>query len=353
MTAACDAAAGGPQDAQLPAGVARRARRLLRWYPASWRARYGDEFTELLIAELTEQPRSRRRTANLARSGLLARLSCAGLTSYPLDRPAATRAGLATLACSIAAFLTVGTAELSQLGIGLQWAAPDLRGVTQAMALMSVALLAFAGLALLAAVPVGWAAIRACVRGRGRELLRPALLIAAGALILIVGGRHFGNGWPGTGGGRWWPVHSLVPAGVAAFGWAITMWFTSYWAHPAALAVFPSGQLAWIVLSPAALLALMTGTAQLLRRLELSPRTLRYAIWLGRAAGAGMAVFLGGALCWVAAADTAPQPLFHFGATNLAGLVVIATALITGFQALHRTRLVGAAKLSAGPCGEA
>jgi hypothetical protein len=33
-------------------GPARRSALLLRWYPASWRARYGEEFTELLLAEL-------------------------------------------------------------------------------------------------------------------------------------------------------------------------------------------------------------------------------------------------------------------------------------------------------------
>ena len=35
----------------------RRVCRLLRWYPACWRERYGEEFAELLLAELTEQPR--------------------------------------------------------------------------------------------------------------------------------------------------------------------------------------------------------------------------------------------------------------------------------------------------------
>jgi hypothetical protein len=36
----------------------RRAARLLRCYPKSWRARYGDEFAELLTADLSERPRS-------------------------------------------------------------------------------------------------------------------------------------------------------------------------------------------------------------------------------------------------------------------------------------------------------
>jgi hypothetical protein len=58
--------------------VGRRTARLLRWYPPAWRARYGDEFTELLIAEFTERPRSWRRAVDVARGGLLARLTGAG-----------------------------------------------------------------------------------------------------------------------------------------------------------------------------------------------------------------------------------------------------------------------------------
>src|ERR1700676_108801 len=60
-------------DRVSPPGDAaeRRARRLLRWYPTSWRGRFGDEFTELLISEFEEQPRSWRRTANVVSSGTL------------------------------------------------------------------------------------------------------------------------------------------------------------------------------------------------------------------------------------------------------------------------------------------
>jgi hypothetical protein len=106
-------------EAASPPGT-RRARLLLRWYPRSWRVRYGEEFTELLIAELAEQPRSWRRTADVARGGLFARLTSAGLTSASPagaggaggrpDRAAGSRASLATLACSVAVFLTLGAA---------------------------------------------------------------------------------------------------------------------------------------------------------------------------------------------------------------------------------------------------
>jgi hypothetical protein len=57
------------------ANAERRARRLLRWYPQAWRRRYGEEFVELLIADIEERPRSPRRTLDVARQGLAARFA--------------------------------------------------------------------------------------------------------------------------------------------------------------------------------------------------------------------------------------------------------------------------------------
>jgi hypothetical protein len=314
----------------------RRVRRLLRWYPASWREHYGAEFAELLRAELTEQPRSWRRAPNVARCGLTARLASAGLAGLPADPAAGARACLGTLTCALAVFLTFGTTMWAQLAIGWQWAPPATTATTVAMLMMSGSLLSLAVLALLAAVPAGWAAIRAVARGQARRLRGPAALAAAGALILIGGGRHFGNGWPGTGG-HWWPHQGLAPGGVAAFGWAATLSVTSYWAHPAALASFPAAELAWMVISPAALLCVAIGAVRLVRRLELSPRILRYESWTGRAAVAGMTIFLSGALCWVSQRGPSPA-LFRAGDIDAAGLAVMAIALAVGWQAMARAR---------------
>ena len=319
-----------------------RVRRLLRWYPASWRERYGAEFAELLLAELAEQPRAWRRTANVARCGLTARLASAGLAGHPAGPAAATRACLGTLTCALAVFLTFGTTMWAQLAVGWQWAPPASTATTVAMLLMSGSLLFLAVLALLAAVPVGWTAVRAGVRGQGRRLRGPAALIGAGAAVLVIGGRHFGNGWPGTGG-HWWPHQGLAPGGIAAFGWAATLSVTSYWAHPAALASFPPAEVIWMVVSPAALLSLATGAVQLVCRLDLSPRMLRYEAWLGRVAVAGMAAFLSGALCWVS--QNGPvQALFRAGFIDAAGLAVLTIALAIAWLAISRARPLPLAK---------
>lgn len=341
------AATRGPEPG-CPPGP-RRLRRLLRWYPRSWRARYGEEFAELLIAEFAEQPRSWRRTVDVARSGLLARLTSIGLTSAGLasvgladerhDPAAGRRASLATLACCVAAFLTVAATMWAQLTVGWEWAPPATRGATVAMVVMSAAMLWLAALAFLAAAPVAAAAL-AGARRQAAKLRRPILLMAGGAAVLVLGGRHFGNAWPGTGG-PWWPHQGLVPGGIAAFSWACTLSVTSYWVHPAALAAFPAAELAWMTVSPAAMLGLVTGAAQLVRRVELSPGVLRHEARVGRAAIGGMAAFVGGALCWVTEGGAGPRGLFQTGAIDVAGLAVMVIALATGWQALRRAGTSG------------
>jgi len=321
-----------------------RAARLVRWYPAGWRARYGAEFTELLVADLDERPRCWRRTGNVAVSGTLARLSQAGLGGQRLAAAEQARASLAALGCALAVFLTAGTAVWSQLLVGWQWAPPSTRAAAVGTVVMTGALLFFLVLAVLAAAPVGWQVARrgfgggAAGRGFGGGAAGRVnvILVAASLLVLVIGGRHMANGWPGTGGHPW-PQRGLVPGGMAAFGWALTVSVTSYWAHPAALLAFPAAELAWMVISPAALAGLATGLARLIRRLDLPPRLLSYQARLGQLAAAGMAVFLAGAASWVLAGQHGPGTLFRPGAIDVAELAVMALALAVGWQAMRRT----------------
>jgi hypothetical protein len=319
-------------------GTDERIGRLLRWYPRSWRDRYGDEFAELLAADLDERPRCWQRTVNVAANGLRSRLATAGLAGHALDPQAAARAGLITAACSAAAFAVTSGSLWSQLAICLQWAVPGQRGITQAMDLMSAAVLLCAVLAALAAAPVARAVIAAVARGNGRPLAWPAALIAASTLVIVTGGWHFQSRWPGTGG-HLLAHQGLVPGGVAAFGWSTTMWMTTYWAHPAALAALPAGQIAWMVVCPAALGGLITGSGLLLRRVEMSPRVLRYETWLAHAAGAAMAVFAVGALWWLLTAAGQSGATFRAGTMDDGMVSVLAVAVAAGLTAARRARI--------------
>ena len=326
----------------IPIDVAPRAARLLRWYPKSWRSRYGDEFTELLMSELSEQPRSWRRSFDVMRSGLAARLSSAGLGGRMLDPSLQVRASLAALGCAMAGFLVFGTAMWSQLTIGWQWARPDTAATAAAMVVMSCTMVLFVALAVLAAIPVAWHALTRLARGQWRGLLGPAALIVGGGALLVAGSRHFGNGWPGTGGHAW-AHQGLVPGGVAAVSWSSTLSISSYWAHPGALSSFPAAEIAWMAVSPVAVVCVVMGAAKALLRLDLSPRTLRYEARLSVAAALGMLVFLGACCAWVLDGGPGPRNLFHAGAIDLGGLVVMAGALLVAYRASSRARGAGVA----------
>jgi hypothetical protein len=313
-----------------------RAARPLRWYPRAWRARYGDEFAELLAADLADRPRSARRTADVAAGGLRARLADAGLSAHPLDHRTAARAGLATAASCGAAFSIGGLAMWSQIAIGAQWARPRHQGVTWALDLMSVALLGLALIALPAIAGLTIATMDAIRRGCGRELRGPAAVMLAAAAVLFFGARHFQNGWPGTGG-HLLLTQAHIPAWLAAFCWAAIMWMTSYLAHPAALAAFPPGQLAWMACGAIASFALVGGAGQFLRRLDQSPAGLRYATWLGRAASACMLLFIAGAARWLVSPGTGVLPAFHVGSIDRASMVLLAASLMLSGRALRGT----------------
>jgi hypothetical protein len=336
---------------------AERAARLLRWYPRGWRDRYGAEFTELLISDIEERPRSAGRDLDVARGGLVARLTAAGLAGCPLPAPGVgtvtaqvryrqVSASLGSLGCVLAVFLTVAAALWSELVIYRQ-AMPPLPGPAQAALLatdvISAAMLALLALAVLAALPVlVTLAVRFLAAGRaGRKALRnPAAVLLGCVTFLFTGGRHFGNGWPGTGGHG-----SFVPAGLAAFEWATSLSVSAYWAHPAGFfALFPRPEVYWMGTSPLALAASVIAAAILIRRAGPPPRVLAFEVRLAAAACAVMAVVLGAAAWWVATsggsrlASGGLRPPFHAGLIDLACTGVLALALPVAAQASRTAR---------------
>jgi hypothetical protein len=321
------------------ASARRRAQMLVRCYPASWRARYGEEFAELLIDDMIERPRSLQRTADVLRTGMLARLAGAGLAGRTQDPLAQMRATLSALGCVLSVFLVAGIAMWSQLTIGWQWSAPASAATRTAMFVMSGAVLCLAVLAVLAAALPALAACRAVIRGGARGLLGPMLLAALGVAVLVIGSHHFAHGWPGTGGHPW-ADRGLVPAPIASLAWAATLWVSSYWAHPGALSWFPPAEIAWMAASPLALLLVLGGATTAVRRVPLSARVLRCEMWLGACAAVAMAVFLAGACSWVLSGGPAPRQLYRVGAIDGIGLAIMAAALVVAIQAVHRALAV-------------
>lgn len=333
-----------------------RAARLLRWYPRAWRERYGEEFAELLVADIEDRPRSVERTLDVARGGIVARLADAGLAGLPLAVPAGdaaqaaaarskqVTASLGSLAAASAIFLVVGAAQWSQLLNAWVWAErlpprvhlrlePGYASERAAVLGTTAVILAFLALAVLAAAPVvaSAAARLAAPRFVGQRglLAWPALVLAGAVAALVVGGRALENNWTGTGG-----LHSPVPGGLAAYVWAVTLFITTYWGHPALLAAFPAAERSWMTLCPLLIAIAIASAALLVRRAGLSSRVTKFEARIGVAGCAVMTAFLAiwSGYSWHQA-QAEGTGLFHVGLINEASTAVLALALATGLQA--------------------
>jgi hypothetical protein len=148
------------------ARLRRRATHLLSCYPRQWRARYGEEFIELLMADLDERPHSFGRGLDVARGGVVARLAVAGVGGQPLDRRDQPRRCLVTLGAAVSCFLVLAVALWAQLTIGWQWARPSAVPTELAMVIMTVSVVLVAALFLAAAAPILVLVLAAAVRGR-------------------------------------------------------------------------------------------------------------------------------------------------------------------------------------------
>jgi hypothetical protein len=351
-------------------GAIRRAERLLRWYPGPWRDRYGAEFTELLTADIDERPRSPRRSLDVMRGGIRARLADAGLAGFPLPvatagsaagpagptleqaRQRQVSASLGSFSCALGGFLVFGAALWSQLLINWQFSVrisafdhgtspirrlPQIPGDDTLFAVFTTCvMLVLLALAVLAALPVLATVVGRIARGRiarGREtgLIKPAIVLAASLAVLFAGGRHFENNWLGTGG-----HHALVPSGLAAFVWAVTLFVSSYWGHPAMLATLPVAERAWMTLSPFVLAAAVGSAAVLVRRARLSPRVAAFEASLGLLACVTMAAFVVCYGVWIAARVRLEPGLpvgISVGATNATIVALLVLALAVAAQA--------------------
>ncbi len=160
------AAAGGRRCPGRAGDAARRAARLLGWYPKTWRSRYGEEFTELLISDIGERPRSAW-ALTLSVSSFWAHP--AALAAFPAAELAWMAASPLAVACAVAGAATaVRRTELSPGVLRL-----ETRLGTAACAMMAV----FLGAC--------WAWVADGVPGPG-NLFRAGTIDVAGVVVMTV-----------------------------------------------------------------------------------------------------------------------------------------------------------------------
>jgi hypothetical protein len=315
----------------LPA-IEARAQRLLRCYPARWRQRYGEEFAEMLVAQIEDEPRSWRRTADVVRGGINARLSLAGLSGGPIYEP---RLALATTGAAITGFTALGISLWSQLVIGAHNSTtPPAAGA--GMVVLTLALCYLAVLAVLAAMPIVGATVQSMARRERRGLFLPVTMILASGVALVAGGRHLATHWHvlvDSGSGA-----VPIPDSAASFGWAETFTISTFWAHPRLLLAMPLTRLGWMVLSPLALVAGLVAVSMLLRRLDLSASVLRYEARLAKAAIVGMIPMLSAAAWWVFTSQHNADAGLRAGSLDVLLIAVMAAAVTIALLTTSRVR---------------
>jgi hypothetical protein len=95
---------------QMPMDTDPKSHSMLRWYPARWRARYGDELAAMIDDDLEGRPPTMRYQLSIARSGLSEQLRDAGLvgdSGSPADR---ARGGALMVLGAFALFVIAGVA---------------------------------------------------------------------------------------------------------------------------------------------------------------------------------------------------------------------------------------------------
>jgi hypothetical protein len=89
-----------------------RVARLLRWYPRTWRERYGAEFEAVLTSSLVDGKGGLSLSMNVAREGLAARLESAGFVGRTAPAIERARASVMTVFVATLGFLTSAIALL-------------------------------------------------------------------------------------------------------------------------------------------------------------------------------------------------------------------------------------------------
>jgi hypothetical protein len=249
---------------------ARRAARLLRWYPSAWRERYGEEFADHLEQEFSDRRVDLRRGINVAYKGLVARAGDVGLSSSSLDSGGQTRAAISTsfVLMAVVAVLALNFWSWTML----MWSARTYHPVpvdatTGILTVATGLLLVVLGVMVLVVLV---SAVRQIVRGRGRRIVTPLAFAVGSGAFLSYSVRWLPNmlarySHMFQGGYRW------IHPGPAAYGLAfiahqVTQPWISMW-NPGTLGE-PTSQAVMNDLAPLGLLVFAVAMAFLVRRVE-------------------------------------------------------------------------------------
>jgi hypothetical protein len=286
------------------------SKRLLRLYPAGWRARYGDEL-EALILETNGGRVPWRVRADVALAAADERLRGAGLAGDGTP-PERMRGGTLVVLCAWALFVVAG--------VGVQKFSEHWQAVTPSA---DQALPAHAFDALAVAAAIGSVLVMAGVAATLPSLLR---FLRAGSW------RHVR------------PLHvalgltvAAVPLSIAVIAWAHQLNGAQRNGHDAAYATV---WVLWSLVLIGCLAAWTVAGVTIARRLELSTTVLRFQAVLGAAVALSMvAMTAATAVWWAALAQSAPWALAGVPTRSTAASPLAPTLLVIAILMLVATTL--------------
>ncbi len=309
----------------------RRATRLLRWYPPTWRERYGEEFSDHLEQEFADRRIDLRRSINVAFKGLVARADDIGLSNASLSPGGQTRAALGTSFALIA--LTAVLALNFWSYAMLQWSARHYHPIpvdaTTGTLTVATGLLVLVLVAMVLIVLVS--AVRQIVRGRGRPIVGP-FAFAVGAVAYLCYAlppwlpSMFARYSHMFQGGYRWTHPGPAAYGLASIAKFVTQPWVSMW--DPGISGEPTSQAVMNDLAPLAVLVFAVAMAFLVRRVELP----RVSEQLGSATVVLLGILSGVFLIALVVWFTVGGPIYAtFGETgNIAGVAyLVFMALVT------------------------
>ena len=249
----------------------RRARRLLRWYPAAWRERYGEEFADHLEQEFSDRPIDLSRGVNVAYKGLIARFDDLGLSNRALSPNGQTRAALGTSFAFITLLSVIALNYWSRAM--LMWSTRQYHPipVDATTGILTVATWLLVLMLVSVVLVVLVSAVRQVVRGRGGPIAWPLTfaLVSAGYVYYTV--RWLPRAleqysYMVQGGYRWTHPGSAAYA-LADIARSITQPWISMWSP--GVTGGPTSQIVMRDLAPLAVLVFGLAMALLVRRVEL------------------------------------------------------------------------------------
>jgi hypothetical protein len=292
--------------------AARTAARLMRLYPPSWRARYGEEL-ETLILEMSAGRRIAWRVrADVAGAGGRERLRGLGLGGDGSAR-ARARGGAALVLWAWALFVLAG-AIVQRTSEHWDTAVPGTHALASRAfdGLLGVAVVA--SVLVLAGIGLTLGALLRFLRDGGWPQIRRAVIVAGLMTALLVAATVVLVAW----------AHGLTPRDRQGHdtGYAIAF-------------------LAWAALGAGTLVCWTAAATRTAARLSLGDVTLRFQTWLAVSVSVAMAVMAAATVVWwIAVADVAPAALTGSSAGHASALVpqlVVAMALMVVATALGVT----------------